>query len=150
MKLLPICLLASFLFAVSLHAGGDGWMTDHAKALEKAKADKKVVLMDFTGSDWCGWCIKLDKEIFSQKEFTEYADKNLVLLKLDFPRNKKLSQALTKQNAKLQEEYKIEGFPTVIVLDSDGKQIGTLGYMEGGPSAFIAAVKKLQETPAAN
>ena len=138
-------LLALTVFSSSLMAGDDGWMTDHAKALEKAKADKKMVVMDFTGSDWCGWCIKLDKEVFDQKDFKEYADKNLVLLKLDFPQKKKLTQLLTKQNEKLMQEYKVEGFPTVIVLDSEGKQIGQLGYMQGGPSAFVAELEKLKK-----
>jgi len=136
--------LALAFFTSFLLADEDGWMTNHAKALEKAKAEKKIVLMDFTGSDWCGWCIRLDKEIFSQKEFKDYAAKNLVLLKLDFPRKKALSAELQKQNEQLNDKYKVEGFPTVIVLDSEGKQVGQLGYMEGGPSAFIAALKKLK------
>jgi len=129
----------------SLLKTDDVWMTDYSKALEKAKAEKKMVLMDFTGSDWCGWCIKLDKEIFNQKQFQGYADKNLILLKLDFPQRKAQSESEKKQNKALSDQYKIEGFPTVIVLDSEGKQIGQLGYREGGPSAFIAELDELKK-----
>ena len=64
------------------------WTTDVPKAAEKAKAEKKLVMLDFTGSDWCGWCIKLNKEIFSQPEFVEYAQKNIVAVELDFPQEK--------------------------------------------------------------
>ena len=145
MKIWMFPAVAVMVFATSLMAGEDAWMTDHAKALEQAKADKKMVVMDFTGSDWCGWCIKLDKEIFSQKEFKEYADKNLVLLKLDFPHRTKLAAALAEQNEKLMQQYQVEGFPTVIVLNSEGKQIGQLGYMEGGPAAFVGALEQLKK-----
>jgi protein disulfide-isomerase len=135
--------LLTGIFAVSSFAG-DGWLTDHAKALEQAKAEKKLVLMDFTGSDWCGWCIKLDKEIFSKSQFKEYADKNLVLLKLDFPKSKTLPESEKKQNAALKSQYGIKGYPTVIVLNAEGKQVGKLGYMDGGPTAFLAELKKLK------
>ena len=81
-------LLASLLalaFTASAFAGGEGWSDNYAKALAQAKAEKKLVLVDFTGSDWCGWCIKLDKEVFSKPEFKTYAKENLVLVELDFP-----------------------------------------------------------------
>ena len=67
-----------------------GWLTSYEQAQKEAQSKKKLLLMDFTGSDWCGWCIMLDKEVFSKKEFQEYASKNLVLLELDFPRMKKM------------------------------------------------------------
>ncbi len=142
-------LLAAALFlagALPSIAAETGWLTDHAKALEKAKAEKKIVLMDFTGSDWCGWCMKLDKEVFSQGAFKSYAKQNLVLLEVDFPRKKTLPPELKSQNDALMNQYGIQGFPTVVVLDSEGNKIGQLGYQPGGPSAFIAALKKL--TPA--
>jgi thioredoxin-related protein len=120
------------------------WLTDLPKAQDTAKADKKLVMLDFTGSDWCGWCIKLNKEIFSKPEFAEYAAKNLVLVEVDFPRGKKQSAELKKANQELQKQYKIEGYPTIIVLNSEGKKVGELGYMEGGPKAFIAELDKLK------
>lgn len=135
--LLTLCLATSAL-------AGEGWGTNYKQALEQAKKDHKLLLMDFTGSDWCGWCIKLDKEVFSQKAFRDYAAENLVLLKLDFPRRKSQSSELKKQNSKLADEFQITGYPTVVVLNSDGVKVGVLGYMEGGPAAFIAELDKLK------
>ena len=122
-----------------------GWLTSYDKAQKEAQANHKLLLMDFTGSDWCGWCIMLDKEIFSKPEFKEYANKNLVLLELDFPRMKKLPPETTAQNERLLMKYGIQGFPTVVVFDSAGKPLGALGYQQGGPQAFIAQLEKLRK-----
>ncbi len=124
-------------------AASDGeWLTNYDEAIAKAKKEKKVVIADFTGSDWCGWCIKLKDEVFSKPEFKEWAKDNAVLLELDFPRNKKLPEDLKKQNDKLQQQFKIEGFPTVVYLDGTGKELGRGGYVAGGPEAWIAAAEK--------
>ena len=131
--------------AFALKAAEGEWTTDAAKAQEKAKTEKKLVLMDFTGSDWCGWCIKLNKEVFSQQAFTDYAKKNLVLVEVDFPRKKTIDAGQKKANEALAKKYKIKGFPTIIVLNGEGKQVGELGYMEGGPKAFIAELEKLKK-----
>jgi len=121
------------------------WITDAVKAQAQAKAEKKMVFLDFTGSDWCGWCIRLNKEVFSTPEFATYAKKNLVLVEVDFPRRKEQSAEQKKANEALQSKYRIEGYPTIIVLDGDGKQIGELGYMRGGPKTFIEALDKLRK-----
>ena len=118
-------------------------MTSYQAAQQEAKSQHKLLLMDFTGSDWCGWCIMLDKEIFSKPEFKEYASKNLVLLELDFPRRKEISAATMAQNQRLAMQYQIQGYPTIVVLDSNGKEVAQLGYMRGGPAAFIAELEKL-------
>lgn len=123
-----------------------GWLDNQKQALTKAKEGKKLILMDFTGSDWCGWCMKLDKEVFSTPEFRSYAGKNLVLVELDFPHQKYISPQTKKQNEELGQQYNIEGYPTIIVLNSEGKKVGKLGYMEGGPKAFIAALEALPKT----
>jgi protein disulfide-isomerase len=140
-KHLTPLLLALFAGASILQAGASDleWSTDLAKAQAKAKEEKKLVMLDFTGSDWCGWCIRLHKEVFSTPEFAEYAKKNLVLVEVDFPRKKALSAEQKKANQALQGKYKIEGYPTLIVLDGDGKKVGQLGYVKGGPKAWIAA-----------
>jgi protein disulfide-isomerase len=122
-----------------------GWLEDYEKGKELGKKDNKLVLVEFTGSDWCGWCIKLDKEILSKTEFKEFAKKNLVLVELDFPKNKSQSTKTKETNKALREKYGVRGYPTIIVLNSEGKKVGELGYVEGGPEAFIAEVKKLQE-----
>ena len=121
-----------------------GWDDDYEKSLAKGKTESKMVLLDFTGSDWCSWCIKLDKEVFSQKAFKDYAKDNLVLVELDFPQSKSQTKKLKEQNEKLSKEYNVQGYPTIIVLDSEGKKLGQLGYLEGGPDAFIAELNKLK------
>jgi thioredoxin-related protein len=143
MKKIAVGLIACWAL---LQAGAEElqWMTDLPKAQEKAKAEKKLVMMDFTGSDWCGWCIKLNKEVFTKPEFVEYAKKNLVSVEVDFPRTKKQSPELKKANQELQKKYKIEGYPTIIVLNSEGKQVGELGYEAGGPKVFIQKLEALK------
>ena len=83
-------------------------------AQQEAKANNKLLLLDFTGSDWCGWCIKLNKEVFSKPEFKDYANKNLVLMEVDFPRGKSQGSDIKKQNEGLAQQYQIEGFPTAL------------------------------------
>jgi protein disulfide-isomerase len=143
MKKLILSVVAS-LAVIAAHAGELNWMTSLPEAQAKAKTENKLVMMDFTGSDWCGWCIKLNKEIFSTPEFAAYAAKNLVLVELDFPRKKPQSDELKAANKALAKKYGIRGYPTIIVLDSAGKQVGELGYMKGGPEAFIAELDKLK------
>ena len=122
--------------------GNGPWLTKYEDALAKAKKEKKYVIADFTGSDWCGWCIKLKDEVFSKQEFLDWAKDNAVLLELDFPRKSKLPEDLAKQNDKLAKQYKIEGYPTIVFLDATGKEIGRGGYEEGGPAKWIAAAEK--------
>lgn len=144
-RLIPaLVLLLTLCVTPSLRAE-IAWQTDYKKAQEEAKTNNKLVLLDFTGSDWCGWCIKLDREVFSQPEFKDYASKNLVLVELDFPRKKELSTETRKQNQELAGRYGIEGFPTIIVLNAEGKKVGELGYMPGGADAFIAELEKLRK-----
>lgn len=119
------------------------WLTDFDAAKAKAKAEKKTLLLDFTGSDWCGWCIKLDKEVFSKKEFQDYAAEKLVLVKLDFPQNTKLSAELEKQNKDLAKKYEVQGFPTIKLLKPSGSEIAETGYQEGGPAKYVEHLKEL-------
>ena len=109
------------------------WMTDLPKALEKAKAEKKMVLMEFTGSDWCPPCKALHKNVMTSKEFETYAAKNYILVELDFPNQKPQTDELKKANKELAKKYEIKGYPTVIVLSADGKELTKqVGY--GGPT----------------
>lgn len=119
------------------------WETDYEVALKRAADEKKVILADFTGSDWCGWCIKLKKEVFDQDEFKEYAKKNLIMLELDFPQQKKLPSKEKEQNEKLSKEFKVDGFPTVVLLNAKGKEIARTGYQKGGPEKYIEHLKGL-------
>ena len=143
MKRLFIALMVSVLSLGSLHAAEAGWLTDYDKALKQAAAEKKPVVINFTGSDWCGWCIRLDKEVFSQQEFVNYAKDNVVLVKLDFPRKKPLSEAEKKKNEALAQKFGVRGFPTLVVLDPKGKQLGELGYQKGGAAKWIESLEKV-------
>ena len=134
--------ITTLAFLTPLLAQESSWLTNFEEAKAAAKKEKKVILADFTGSDWCGWCIKLKDEVFSKPEFQAWADKHVVLLELDFPKQKQLSDDLKKQNEKLQREFKIEGFPTIVFLDAKGKEVGRSGYVKGGPAAWIAAAEK--------
>ena len=135
------------LAAVAISTGAfaaDGWMTDFEKAKAKAKANNKHILIDFSGSDWCGWCIKLDKEVFTQKAFKDYAKDNLVLMLADFPRDKsKLSDEVQKQNDELAKKFSVRGFPTVFILSPDGETVAKTGYQDGGPEAYVEHIKNL-------
>ena len=140
---LSLSILALLLLSVA-RAGADdsAWLSDYKADLAAAKTSNKKVLMDFTGSDWCPWCIKMDKEVLDTDQFKAYAGKILVLMLVDFPQSKQLPQAVQDQNAGLQKTYAVEGFPTFILLDKNGKVLGTqTGYLDGGPSAFIAWVE---------
>jgi thioredoxin-related protein len=126
-------------------AGGEGWLTNWEAAKAKAKAENKPILINLTGSDWCTWCIKLEKEILSQKAFKDFAAENLVLMDADFPKKKEQSAELKKQNAALEKEYLAGGYPTVWLLDAEGKKLSTedLGELKVSPEAFIAKLKEL-------
>jgi len=126
---------------VTAPAAAGVWTTDYPAAVAQAAKENKKVFLFFTGSDWCGWCKRLDKEILSTTEFKTYAAVNLVLVKLDFPQALPQSGALKAQNRKLAQAHSIQGYPTIIVLNSAGKRVGDLGYMEGGPSGFVKALK---------
>ena len=144
MKKILITLLAATLFW-QVNAADSTWLTDLPKAQAQAKAENKIVLMDFTGSDWCPWCIKFKQEALDDQKFLDYAAKNVVLVEVDFPHKKEQSADLKKANAALNDKYKVDGYPTLVVLDKDGKEIGRQeGYEPGGPKAFIAKLEKFK------
>ena len=123
------------------------WLHDYNRAQEEARANHKLLLLNFTGSDWCGWCIKFDKEILSQPQFKNYAHDNLVLVELDFPRRKTQPAEMKKQNLQLAQQYEVLGFPTIVVLNSSGQKLWQFdGYFPGGPEAFVAQLQKLPKS----
>ena len=118
------------------------WLTNMPKALEQAKAENKLVLADFTGSDWCVWCKKLDADTLSKAKFADYAKKNLVLVQLDYPNQKPQPDELKAANAALQKRFKVDGFPTLIFMKPDATVLWRIdGYLEGGPQALIAKLE---------
>lgn len=129
--------------ALATLAAAADWTVGWKTAADAAAKAKKPILADFTGSDWCGWCIKLKKEVFSTPEFAAWAKDKVVLLEVDFPRKSPLAEAQKRENEALAEKYKIDGFPTILILSPDGKELGRLGYEEGGPKAWTAAADKI-------
>lgn len=122
------------------------WLTDLPQAQAKAKAEKKLVLLDFTGSDYCPPCKELVKRVFSQSEFIAYAGTNLVLVEVDFPFNKPQPEELRKANQALEKEFKVEGYPTIIILDSDGKEVQRRERFSGETvKDFIAKLEALRK-----
>lgn len=120
------------------------WIEDYDVALQQAGEQDKVVLINFTGSDWCGWCKKLVSEVFSKPEFADYANENLVLLKLDFPTTfKQLPQEIQAKRLQLQEKYGVKGYPTILLTDSQGDVIAQTGYQEGGAGEYVKHLQAL-------
>ena len=140
-------ILASLLLALTVSlstAAGDEWMTDFEAAKQKAAAENKDLLVNFTGSDWCSWCIKLVDEVFKHDAFKKGVADNFVLVELDFPQDKsKLDESTQKQNEILQEIYSIQGFPTILLLDDQGRPYAQTGYQAGGPEKYLAHLDKL-------
>lgn len=122
-----------------------GWMTDFEAAQAKSAELNRPILIDFSGSDWCGWCKRLDAEVFDKEAFKAYADENLVLFIADFPRRTKLPEDLVKQNEALAKKYQVRGFPTVVLLDPKGNVLGVTGYQSGGPEAYIDHLKTMMK-----
>jgi protein disulfide-isomerase len=139
-RILVACIAGLFI-AAAAHAGE--WTEDYASALAKAKKEHKLLLLNFTGSDWCPWCKRIDKDVFDTKKFEDFAREKLVLVTLDYPRQRELSKEIVDQNAALQKKYGVEGFPTIIVLNSNEKVVFKQeGYREGGPEAFLEQFPK--------
>lgn len=114
------------------------WRNDFPGALKQAQSENKLLLLDFTGSDWCPWCIKFDHDVLSTDTFAAYAGKKLELVKVDFPRHTPVSEELMRANTALASRFNVDGYPTYVLLNSDGKELGRqVGYLQGGPEAFI-------------
>ncbi|MBM3991112.1 MAG: thioredoxin family protein [Planctomycetes bacterium] len=140
--------LVGSLSLVAPSLASEGWIADFDEAVKLAKAEHKDLFVDFTGSDWCGWCKKLDAEVFSKEEFLTAAKKSFVLVTLDFPRAEAIKAKVPnpQRNKELSEKYEIQGFPTLLLMTAEGEVFGQMGYMPGGPSAFVPELEKLAST----
>jgi thiol:disulfide interchange protein len=119
------------------------WRSDLPGALRQALSENREVLLDFTGSDWCPWCIKFDQDVLSTPRFAAYAGQNLELVKVDFPRHTPLPADQQQANDALAKRFGVDGYPTYVLLNSVGREIGRqVGYLAGGPDAFIAELEK--------
>jgi thiol-disulfide isomerase/thioredoxin len=142
MKNWPRLLIGCVLLVSTLPALAATWLTDLEAGKAQAAKEGKNVLINFTGSDWCPWCIKLRQEIFAQPEFDAFAEKNLVLVEIDLPKRKPQSAAVRQANAQLVQKYRVEGFPTLVFLNSKGNEVVRGGYEPGGAKPFVQAVSR--------
>lgn len=144
-RLMLIIILAGatqFLRAENLE-----WLSDLQLAKDRAKQENKFVLLYFTGSDWCPWCKKLKGEVLDQPEFANFASGKLVLVEADFPRYRPIGHLQLEGNSVLQKLYHVSGYPTIIILNQDGHELRRLGYVPGGPAAFISQLGPLARGP---
>jgi thioredoxin-related protein len=129
----------------SFALAGEAWTSDFTAAKKEAAESKKDLLMDFTGSDWCGWCIKLKKEVFDCEPFKVGVKDKFVLVEVDFPQDKKkLTEETKKQNADLAKKYPVSGYPAILLCDATGKPYATTGYQKGGPEEYVKHLDTLQ------
>ncbi|OIQ21842.1 MAG: thioredoxin family protein [Flavobacterium sp. MedPE-SWcel] len=127
------------------------WHTDIKEAAKLSEETKKPLLLFFTGSDWCGWCVRLQKEVLKTSEFEKWAKENVILVELDFPRRTKQSLELKQQNAKLNQFFKVRGYPTIWFANGSEKAtggiafdaLGSVGYVKGGPSNWLKEAKRI-------
>lgn len=145
MKITSIVCAAIMALLGTSFAGGEGWTSDFEIAKKQAAEQKKDLLIDFTGSDWCGWCIKLNDEVFKHDAFKSGVKDTFTLVELDFPKDKsKLSEELQKQNQELSKKYAVRGFPTILLTDAAGRPYAATGYQEGGPEKYVAHLNELR------
>ena len=148
-NLLLIIFLSASTFTFSQEKAK--WHVDFEIAAQISLQTGKPILADFTGSDWCGWCIKLKKEVFNTPKFRDWADQNVVLLELDYPRRKKQDEKIKKQNRELQQIFQVRGYPTIhifnVMINKENQlefiQLGQTGYVAGGPTPWINKVNSI-------
>jgi len=127
------------------------WHTDMSKATDISIKENKPLFLFFTGSDWCGWCIRLQKEVFKTPEFIKWAKENVVLVELDFPRKNEQTDAVKMQNAQLQQQLQVRGYPTVWFVSATKtaeakvnlNALGSTGYVAGGPKVWIEGANQI-------
>jgi protein disulfide-isomerase len=136
--------------SMSIQAQDLYWETNINKAIEVSNKTKKPLLMFFTGSDWCGWCIRLQNEVLKTPEFAKWAAENVVLVELDYPRRTDQPSDIKRQNAEMQNTFQVQGYPTIWITNAtkkDGKtnfeQLGSTGYVAGGPTAWLAGADEI-------
>lgn len=140
-----ICLLLTFSLYAAPAKGSSklNWMTNYEQAVNRAKTEKKPLLLFFTGSDWCGWCHKLENEALDTTDFADAVGDQFIFVMVDFPLKSPLEPKLTAQNKELQKRFDIKGYPTIVLLDDQQQLIGTTGYKPGGGKSYADHLKKM-------
>lgn len=154
-KIIIAIMITSLFFSLSCTNKGDtaeakksstvsiNWLDNIEEAIAEAAKRDLTIFIHFTGSDWCGWCKKLEAEVYDHENFINYANENLVMVKLDYPNNIPQSEATKIYNQKMLSKYGIKGFPTVVLLDSTGKEISRTGYQPGGTENYIKHLQSI-------
>ncbi|KAF2515976.1 thioredoxin family protein [Flavobacterium foetidum] len=145
-----ILLIALFFSISALQAQELKWYTDVREAITVSNKSQKPMLMFFTGSDWCGWCIRLQNEVLKTPEFKKWAEQNVILVELDYPRAVAQTPEIKLQNNELQQAFGIQGFPTVFFTSAESKDgrinfkgLGKTGYVAGGPTAWLNVAESI-------
>jgi len=145
-----LILVLFLLLAIFSNAQELVWHTDANKAITESNKMKKPILLFFTGSDWCGWCIRLQKEVFVQSEFKKWAKDNVVLLELDFPRKNEQPDNIKIQNSQIQQVFGVRGYPTIWFVNAqlDNQKVnftklGSVGYVAGGPEKWLESAQSI-------
>jgi protein disulfide-isomerase len=137
-----IALVSPAAGGTKVEGAGATWTESFDDAKASAQADQKLILADFTGSDWCHYCVQLKREVLDTADFKAWAAEHVVLLEVDYPRRRKQSPEVAKQNADLKAEFKIDGYPTVVIMNSKGKEVDRIvGY--SGAKEWNADLKKI-------
>jgi thiol-disulfide isomerase/thioredoxin len=123
-----------------------GWFNNYEAAKDQAVKEHKDMLLVFSGSDWCHWCQKLQEEVFSQERFNQEAEKDFILVEIDFPRKKEIAETIKEQNQNLAKKYKVTGLPTVILADAGSNPYAKTGYQPGGADAYLTQLKDLRSS----
>ena len=147
-KTLVVATVAVFGFAMAVSAKAEtAWLTDYKKAQEQAKSSNKLLFLEFTGSDWCPPCRMLQKDVLSTAEFQNFANKNLILVEIDFPRGKEQTRELAAQNQMLAQRFGIQAFPSIIILNGEGKKVGEMiGYdPHAGRKGYLESLEKIRK-----
>ena len=142
-RMIMLCLGILLLIPNITIANNLIWSEDLDQAKVEAAKNNKYIFVSFSGSDWCHWCIKLDEEVLSTKEFQCYAEDKLVMVLVDFPKRKKQPQELKIKNEELARKYRVRGFPSVALLSPEGKLVSMTGYRRGGAEAYIEHLELL-------
>lgn len=137
--LLSLAFVLGFVFSLG------AWTEDYEAAVAQARRENKPLLLDFTGSDWCVWCHRLEAEVFSQPAFKNGAPQKYVLVKLDFPRAKPQTEAVRRRNQDLAARYGVEGYPTILLVDAQGRVFGRTGYQAGGAEAYMSHLASFEQ-----
>jgi protein disulfide-isomerase len=119
------------------------WLSDFDRARAMAEEEGVPILINFSGSDWCGWCMRLEDEVFTQQPFLDFAEESLILFVADFPRQKQLPEKTAIQNQNLARKFGIRGLPTILLVNAEGEEIARTGYQRGGAETYVRHLKTL-------